>query len=111
MAELTREQEFDRWWRAGHLAMRSVGSDPYSAEQIWNAAWDMALRACDALEVAKDAVRLREIEHLAWHLLDDSEENAQTGEITIHPLRDDYDKLSALLPEDHPDAALCGEKR
>ena len=47
MAELTREQEFDRWWRAGHLAMRSVGSDPYSAEQIWNAAWDMALRACD----------------------------------------------------------------
>jgi len=47
-------------------------------------------------------VRLQEIEHLAWHMMDDSEEDAQTGVVTIEPMREDYDKLAALLPEDHP---------
>jgi hypothetical protein len=58
--------------------------------------------------VAEELTRLREIEHLAWHILDDSEENATTGEVTITPMREDYDKLVELLPEGHPerDAAL-----
>lgn len=46
--------------------------------------------------------RLREIEHLAWHLMDDSEENATTGEFVIRPLREDALRLSELLPEEHP---------
>lgn len=46
--------------------------------------------------------RLREIEHLAWHMMDDSEENGGTGQVTITPMREDYEKLAALLPEDHP---------
>lgn len=50
-----------------------------------------------------DIERLREIEHLAWHVMDASEENAQTGEVTITPMREDYDRLSELLPEGHPD--------
>jgi hypothetical protein len=50
----------------------------------------------------KELARLREIEHLAWHLMDDSEEDATTGEITIRPTREDYHALSKLLPEDHP---------
>lgn len=51
---------------------------------------------------AEELNRLREIEHLAWHMMDDSAEDAQTGEVTIQPMREDYDALAKLLPEDHP---------
>ncbi len=54
--------------------------------------------ACSADELK----RLRDIEHYAWHLMDGSEEDAQTGEVTIRPMREDYDTLSKLLPEAHP---------
>ena len=45
--------------------------------------------------------RLREVEHMAWHVLEDSEENATTGGISIQP-NDDYFALCALLPDEHP---------
>lgn len=65
-------------------------------------AWNRrsAPSAIDSTELA----RLREIEHVAWHLLDDAEENAQTGDITLFRGSGDYEKLCALLPEDHPSA-------
>jgi hypothetical protein len=51
---------------------------------------------------AAELQRLRDIEHYAWHLMDGSEEDATTGEVTIRPMREDYDTLSKLLPEAHP---------
>jgi hypothetical protein len=42
--------------------------------------------------------RLKEIEHLAWHLLDDSE--VRDYECIVS--RRDFDALSELLPEEHP---------
>lgn len=45
--------------------------------------------------------RLHEIEHQAWHLLDDSAENMTTGEITV--MKENYEALSKLLPEGHPE--------
>lgn len=53
-----------------------------------------------------DAARLRTVEHLAWHLCESSEENAQTGAITVD--RDDFDALAAALPESHPKGQLDG---
>ena len=44
--------------------------------------------------------RLREIEHHAWHLLDDSEERVAEGEVVVS--KSNYEELSKLLPEDHP---------
>jgi len=49
---------------------------------------------------AAEVARLRAIEHAAWHLLDDSEERVTENEIVI--TRENYEALSALLPEDHP---------
>lgn len=51
---------------------------------------------------SKELNRLREIEHIAWHLLDDSEEDSQTGQVTIRPMQEDWNKLSNLLSEKHP---------
>lgn len=51
---------------------------------------------CSAAELK----RLREIEHMVWHVLDDSEEDVM-GNISIRQ-SDDYLKLSDLLPEEHP---------
>lgn len=45
--------------------------------------------------------RLKEIEHLLWHALDDSEEDAKTGNITLFH-GEDLTKLIELMPEDHP---------
>ena len=36
---------FDRWWRAGYMAMRPIGGQPHDAEYIWTAAWEAALAA------------------------------------------------------------------
>lgn len=55
----------------------------------------------DVLDLRIKYERLLEIEHLAWHVLDGSEEDAATGNINITP-NDDYLKLSDLLPEEHP---------
>ena len=44
--------------------------------------------------------RLKEIEHLAWHLLDDSEDRVLENEIVV--TRENFEKLSKLLPEGHP---------
>lgn len=49
-----------------------------------------------------ELTRLREIEHMVWHVLDDSEEDAQTGRISFDGTTDDYRKLTELLPEGHP---------
>ena len=49
----------------------------------------------------KELERLRQIEHYVWHVLDDSEEDAVTGNISITP-SDDYLNLCDLLPEEHP---------
>ena len=51
---------------------------------------------------AEELKRLREIEHMAWHVLDDSAEDAQTGDVSITP-SEDYFKLCELLPEAHPE--------
>lgn len=56
----------------------------------------------EPLVTSEELGRLREIEHRAWHLMDDSEENGTTGEVVIRPMRHDYDRLAELLPEDHP---------
>lgn len=44
--------------------------------------------------------RLREVEHLAWHLLDDSEERVMENEIVVS--KEQYEALSAVLPGRHP---------
>lgn len=49
----------------------------------------------------KDIARLREIEHMAWHVLEDSGEQPD-GMVHIDGLSDDFRKLVTLLPEDHP---------
>lgn len=54
------------------------------------------------VEVAELA-RLHDIEHYCWHVLDDSEEDAQTGVISFEQT-DDYKRLSEALPEGHPAA-------
>ena len=46
-----------------------------------------------------ELVRLREIEHRVWHLLDDSE---QRDDEIVCMRGDDYEELCKLLPEDHP---------
>lgn len=48
-----------------------------------------------------EIARLQEIEHRAWHLLDDSE---QRGEEIVLTRGEDYDELCKLLPEEHPRA-------
>lgn len=65
---------------------------------------ERAERAEAALrERNEDAARLREIEHRVWHLLDDSEEDAQTGRISFDGRgNEDHMKLCELLPEEHP---------
>lgn len=63
-----------------------------------------ALRKADtpASEMSPPAelARLKEIEHLAWHLMDGSEERVTENEIVV--AREDYEALSKLLPEGHP---------
>lgn len=44
--------------------------------------------------------RLKEIEHLAWHLVDNAEDRVMQDEIVID--RQDFESLCKLLPEDHP---------
>lgn len=54
--------------------------------------------------MAKELARLRAVEHAAWHLMDDSEERVSEGVIVVS--RENYEALSALLPEDHPGSEL-----
>lgn len=54
------------------------------------------------MEIAAEIKRLQQIEHLVWHLLEDSEER-EGEQILNHG--DDFSALLALLPEDHPRAA------
>lgn len=49
-------------------------------------------------ELTKARDRVYDLEHAIFHALDDSGEDATTGEITIYKL--DFEKLSALVPED-----------
>ena len=65
---------------------------------------DVKRGICSAIErLATDQARLREVEHMAWHLMEASEENATTGEFTINPNREDVLELATLLPEAHPE--------
>jgi len=48
----------------------------------------------------QEILRLKNIEHLAWHLLDNSEERVVADEIVV--TRADYEALAALFTEDHP---------
>jgi hypothetical protein len=50
-------------------------------------------------ELLAEIKRLREIEHAAWHLLDDSEDRDTEAVI---PKNHHYRRLHRLLPEDHP---------
>lgn len=59
---------------------------------------DRLLRSAVATDV--ELKRLREIEHHAWHLLDDSAED-ENGEISV--TKDNYARLVKLLPDEHPD--------
>lgn len=56
----------------------------------------------ELLEARLELKRLREVEHYSWHVMEAAEEHANTGMVIIAPLRDDYDRLVALLPESHP---------
>lgn len=58
----------------------------------------MALQA----ELTRAREELDTLRHAVWHALDDSEENAQTGEVTLS--RYDFDELSTLVPEEWHDA-------
>lgn len=49
----------------------------------------------------REVSRLRKIEHAAWHLLDDSEHRMDSGEIVVQ--KENFDALSALLSEGHPE--------
>lgn len=53
-------------------------------------------------ELTKARELLDTLRHAVWHALDDSEENAQTGEVTLS--RYDFDELSTLVPEEWHDA-------
>lgn len=44
--------------------------------------------------------RLREIEHLAWHVCESSEEDVAAGRITVDAK--DLKALAAALPMEHP---------
>lgn len=46
----------------------------------------------------KELQRLKKIEHLVWHMLDNAE--VRTKECIVDRLS--FDKISDLLPEDHP---------
>ena len=61
-----------------------------------------AIKDRDALraENAELKAKLAKIEHVAWHLLDDSEEDMERGAVTVDPAT--AAELGALLPEDHP---------
>lgn len=50
--------------------------------------------------LVKEIERLKEIEHLIWHILEDSEEN-NTGTISFEQ-SEDYRQLCKLLPVNHP---------
>jgi hypothetical protein len=52
------------------------------------------------VQLVAEVRRLREIEHAAWHLLDNSADDID-GAITI--VRADLEALSKLLPEGHPE--------
>jgi hypothetical protein len=49
---------------------------------------------------ASELKRLREIEHLAWHVCEGSEEDASAGTITVDAK--DLKALAAALPMEHP---------
>ena len=52
-------------------------------------------------ELTKAREELDTLRHAVWHALDDSVENAQTGEVTLS--RYDFDELSTLVPEEWHD--------
>ena len=51
--------------------------------------------------------RLLEVEHAAWHVCESSEDRVTENEIVVQ--REDFEKLSALLPEDHPGNGLSSK--
>lgn len=57
-------------------------------------------------ELLAERERLLDIEHAAWHALDDCEVRDEGAVI----MRSDYDALSKLLPEDHPEPRPSGEE-
>lgn len=60
-----------------------------------------AAKGCNSSTVERgERERLKEIEHLAWHLLEDSEHRQDNGEVVV--LKENFDALSKLLPEEHP---------
>lgn len=62
-------------------------------------------------DIKREIERLREIEHLAWHVCESSEENVHAGRITVD--WDDFMALSKALPMEHPahDGLPRGAKR
>lgn len=50
----------------------------------------------------EEIARLREIEHMAWHVMDDSAEHPD-GAVILDGLSEDFRKLIELLPEGHPE--------
>lgn len=104
-------------------ALRSEPVDPES--EAANPVWDLVIAKCHSAyperqgmswgesplelitEIIDERDRLREIEHAAWHLLDDSETNGTSGEVTV--LQSTFEALSSLLPEGHPDYTEGGE--
>ena len=89
---------------SGELAASLVEQERLRAGWVESDKIALAGRIADAASSAIapfELKRLREVEHMAWHVLEDSEENATTGGISIQP-NDDYFALCALLPDEHP---------
>lgn len=53
----------------------------------------------------EELARLREIEHSAWHVLESCEHRVEDNELVLDLPDADYDKLSGLLSEGHPENA------
>lgn len=81
-------------------------------ENAMTYAWEAAIKSfIRAIEANAPAVqsetpaiaelrRLREIEHLAWHVCESSEEDVSAKTITVDP--GDFEALSKALPMEHP---------
>jgi hypothetical protein len=79
--------------------LRQVVSKPIDAVSAleFMRLWQIAVRV---KHLEEENTRLKEIEHQAWHLLDDSEERVTEDEFVV--TRVNFEALSKLLPEDHP---------
>lgn len=118
-AELpTHWQGFRCWY---HMDLDTAGSalvtERDSAKSHWDEVCSLFPAGLDVLDSIRSLLRsigsspaqkdlelavLRKLLHLVWHAFDDSEENAQTGEVTFTLSKTEAAKLSALIPEEHP---------